>query len=69
MKITDYQVLLYHDLGALSAAIMQYVARGWEPLGGVAISDDITTDGDGDVSSCSYYAQAMVLPETKHDQR
>ena len=57
MKVVDYKVLREFNPKRIADAVMEKVADGWQPLGGLSVALE--------AGGYSIYAQAMVKYEEK----
>lgn len=44
MKIVDYKLITHYDLNTLTNMVKEAIKQGWQPHGGMSISDRETND-------------------------
>lgn len=69
MRILKYEILARHGVNSVSELIEvvnEYMDRGWQPLGGIAIAE--SNYGLRATQAIGYYEEAMdVVTECKHE--
>lgn len=59
----DYTILLAGDASTLSSQVNNLIANGWEPQGGVTLSENRTAEDD---EATEIWVQAMVKRDAAH---
>ena len=64
-KITEYFLITSVNPDKLNEEIAELIEEGWQPFGGIAISECCNAEGDGS----STYAQAVVFYATTLEEK
>ncbi len=56
--ITDYLILDRRNVGDLGIAVLKFIEKGWQPLGGVSLGRE--ADHPNGRSEVMHYLQAVV---------
>ena len=63
MRAVDYQILSSDSREELVAAIIKWIDKGWQPLGGVSVGRSERYVAPGVTTPTIVYAQALVKYE------
>lgn len=58
-----YEALIKDNVIALEEQVNEFIAKGWRPLGGIAVTAFGWPDDDGHVQKSTQYLQAMIREE------